>query len=219
MSEYILKNNKLFNYCLDSNRDMELEEPYLSIWNLAEEYQDCRFDQGHVRIATEYAIELSEAEGADLRIVLPAIILHDIGWYFISEEDRKIALDSKHLRFNEIRRAHEIEGARKAEEILREVDYDSELSLRIVAIIRDHDTKFASDTLEEAVVKSADRIWIFSKAGFEADLTRDVGDASSLLRRLKEKLDGTYSGTGINFTDSARGIAEREFEKRKVEYE
>ena len=197
---------------------MELQEPYLSIWNLAEGYQDCRFDKGHARIATEYAIELSEAEGADLRIVLPAIILHDIGWYFISEEDRKIALDSKHLRFNEIRRAHEIEGARKAEEILKGVDYDSYLIPKIVGIIQEHDTKKSSDTIEEAVVKLADRIWIFSKVGFEADLTRGVGDASSLLKRLGEKLAGTYSGTGINFTDSAREIAEREFEKRKVEY-
>ena len=64
-----------------------MEEIFQKIWDLAEEYQDKRDDEGHAKTVLEYAIKLLEILPANEKIVIPAAILHDIGWSQLSKVD------------------------------------------------------------------------------------------------------------------------------------
>ena len=68
-----------------------MEKIFQRIWDLAFCYQDKRNDKGHAKIVTNYVIKLAEIEKADKNVVIPAAILHDIGW---SKIPKKTALNT-----------------------------------------------------------------------------------------------------------------------------
>ncbi len=89
---------------------------FQKIWDLAENYQDKRDDEGHAKTVLKYAIKLLQIIPADDKIVIPAAILHDIGWSQLSKVDRmKIFQDNisseEKIR---LRTIHEKEGAKLA---------------------------------------------------------------------------------------------------------
>ena len=63
-----------------------LGEVHKKIWELAFPYQDKRNDEGHAECVVSYAQKLLLAEKADSNVVIPAAILHDIGWSQLSAE-------------------------------------------------------------------------------------------------------------------------------------
>ena len=58
---------------------------FQKIWQLAEPYLNTRKNNIHTKISTEFAYRLLEKEGGDQDIVIPAIILHDVGWKRVPE--------------------------------------------------------------------------------------------------------------------------------------
>lgn len=68
----------------------------------------------------------------DRAILMPLVILHDVGYAFVNERNPDI-------KSQEIKRIHLREGAKVAEEILKQVNYDPALSKQIVDFVLVHD--------------------------------------------------------------------------------
>ena len=71
---------------VELKQTLELSGIYKRIWELAQPYLDTRKNDTHTAIATAFAFRLLEMEGGDEDIVIPAILLHDVGWKKVPED-------------------------------------------------------------------------------------------------------------------------------------
>jgi HD superfamily phosphohydrolase YqeK len=89
----------------------------------------------HTSLSYDFARRLlAHYPDADEAIVLPAIILHDVGWKMVPEEKQLNAFGPK-AKDKKTKRVHEKEGVRIAEEILTRLNYDEEKIREILSII------------------------------------------------------------------------------------
>jgi len=145
---------------------------YAPVYERARPFLDARDNDVHVRVSFGFARRLLAAyPDADEEVVLPAIILHDIGWKLIPEEEYAGAFGPRITR-PDVRRRHEIEGARIASMILAELEGYASVRTEIVAIIDGHDTRTAALSLNDELVKDADKLWRFSVSGTTIDSRR-----------------------------------------------
>jgi HD superfamily phosphohydrolase YqeK len=154
-----------------NTRDVPDLGPFAPIYRLALPFLDVRQNDAHTRVAYGFASRLLRMEGGDASVVLPAVILHDVGWKTIPEE---LHLKAFGPRENDrsINRKHEVEGARIAARILAEVDYEAALAAEIVAIIEGHDSRREPLSRNDALVKDADKLWRFSAEALQIDPAR-----------------------------------------------
>ena len=103
---------------------------------------------------------------ADPEIVLPSILLHDIGWSTVPP-DKLLSSFGPHMQYPELRRQHEVEGARLARGILGAAGYPATRIDDIVRIIDGHDTRNQALSLEDGLVKDADKLWRYTPHGLE----------------------------------------------------
>lgn len=185
-----------------------MEERYRKIWDLALPLQDQRDDKGHAEITLGFAQELLSLEKGNPDVVIPAIILHDIGWSRVPKEEWFLALqpEANPEENRKIRLKHQEEGVRIAREILDRLGYDKDLIPPILEIISQHDTRVGSFSLEDAIVRDADKLWRFSKTGFLTNLRRTSISPGDLYK----KIEGQINKEGFFFTESARILARRE---------
>src|SRR5581483_6992138 len=115
---------------------------YDEIYKRAEPYWQTRSNEIHLPMAYEYARQLLAAyPEADAAIVLPAILLHDIGYFHVPAETHYDGLAGAPIGWNaDITRLHEQEGARLAGEMLRELNYPPDKIAAIQKIIDGHDS-------------------------------------------------------------------------------
>ena len=114
---------------------------YDRIYKLAEPYWATRKNNLHVPSSYDFARRLlSFYPSADEDIVLPAVLLHDVGWKMVPEEKQRDAFGPE-VKDQETRRFHETEGVRIAREILASLAYDKEKTIEILSIIDGHDTR------------------------------------------------------------------------------
>jgi hypothetical protein len=131
----------------------------LPLWHDARAYLDVRNNDEHTLVAYGVArMLLKELPDAKESVVLPAILLHDVGWKKVPQDLLLDAIGRTPKR-PDLVRDHEIFGAAIAREILERhrpegVDIDA-----VVAIIDGHDTTRHARSLEDAVVKDADKGW------------------------------------------------------------
>ena len=145
---------------------------YTKILDLARPYLDTRCNDIHTAIAFQLARQLLECyPDADESVVLPAVILHDVGWKMIPE-DKQLTAFGPNMADPELRRRHEQEGARIARGILDIVEYDPAKSAEVVAIIDGHDSRETALSLNDQLVKDADKLWRFTADGIEIDHLR-----------------------------------------------
>jgi HD superfamily phosphodiesterase len=137
------------------------------IYALAEPYWQTRSNEVHVPGAYALAQRLLDAHpDADADVVLPAILLHDCGYFLVPEEDHLKGLAGAPVGWEpDITRLHEIEGARIAGEILGKVGYDPGRTARIQEIVDGHDSRTEALSLEDALVKDADKLWRYTESG------------------------------------------------------
>jgi len=156
----------------------------------AEPYLEVRGDMLHTRVAHERALALTAGEGGDRGIVEPAIVLHDVGWSKVDPEKISMAFgvhaDGK-AAAREVNRIHEIRGAVIAGRILASLSYDKRLTERIVRIIERHDSGTETDSIEEKLVKDADKLWRYSKRGFWSEIQRQGVDPVFFHERLARR--------------------------------
>ncbi len=177
---------------------------------MAEPYLNTRANNIHTPIAVRFAYELLREEGGDETIVIPAVILHDVGWKRVPEHLQLEAFGPK-AKSPQINRIHEKEGAVIAAGILKKIDYDEDKIKEIAAIVEGHDSRQIPISLNDKIVKDADKLSRYSKEGFEIDAARFQETIEEELQRLRSSLESWF------FTDSAKAIARQELEERMKE--
>ena len=129
------------------------------IWQAARPFLQTRSNERHTWYCYMFGQQLLALyPEADAESVLSTLLLHDVGWSTVPEEKQLLAF-GPNMRFPELRRQHETEGVRIATKILTALGYDSLIISQITAIIDGHDTRQASLSLEDSLVKDADKLF------------------------------------------------------------
>jgi hypothetical protein len=168
-----------------------------------------RNNDEHTRIAYAYALRLL-TQGGDPDVVLPAVLLHDIGWSKVPEDQQLSAMGPEATR-PDLLELHEREGATMAREILVDMGHPPRAVKQIASIIAGHDSKAENDSLEESIVKDADKLYRFSSEGFRWILANLAPDRLELLEFLDAAVDRWFS------TPLAKRMARQELEARRAE--
>ena len=162
---------------------------YDDIYRKAEPYLDTRQNDVHVSLSYDFARRLlAHYPNADEEIVLPAIVLHDVGWKMVPEEKQLSAFGPK-AKDKKTQRMHETEGVKIAEQILTRLDYDKEKILEILSIIDGHDTRLEALSLNDQLVKDSDKLWRFTPAGVDIDHARFEIARDNYLKWLDTVID------------------------------
>jgi len=195
---------------LSSDLTFELNHIGKQIWELAQPYLDTRKNDIHTAISTGFAKQLLALEGGDEDVVIPAIILHDVGWKKVPE-DLQLKSFGPNASLPEWNRVHEVEGARIAGDILRKVNYDEAKILEIQEIIEGHDSRMTPISLNDRIVKDADKLWRYSKAAVQINDLRFGLTRQESLMRLRRNLAPWF------LTESGKRLATEEMEERMTE--
>ena len=184
------------------------------LFGLAEPYLKARDDTLHTRVAHKFALDLLEKEAGEKKIVEPAVILHDVGWSQLKPEEIKVAfgVHAKGEKAKKLNRIHELEGARIAREILTKLGYDRRSTDKIARIIERHDSGKNPQTIEEKLVKDADRLWRFSKIGYDHEMKRQNINHEVRYHFLSRNMGNWF------FTKTAKELADTELQERVKEH-
>lgn len=137
------------------------------IWDAALPYLNVRSNDEHTLHSYVLLQQLLAFEPAgDPNIVLPAILLHDIGWKMVPE-DKILESFGPKMKYPELRRLHEVEGAEIAKRILMQLGYPTKQIEQITAIIDGHDTTSFARSTNDALVKEADKLWRYTTHGIQ----------------------------------------------------
>jgi putative nucleotidyltransferase with HDIG domain len=149
-----------------------VESIYDKIQKKAAPYLDTRQNDIHVPLSYTFALKLlSHYPEADEEIVLAATLLHDVGWKVVPEDKQRGAF-GPNVTDNDSQRFHEVEGAKIAKEILESLKFSEEKTKRVMAIIEGHDTRQEALSLEDSLVKDADKLWRYTPIGVKIDHKR-----------------------------------------------
>lgn len=188
-----------------------MEGKYGRIFDLAKPLLETRDNELHTTIAYNFARKLLQAEGGDEAVVLPAIMLHDIGWKSVPEELQLKAFGPGKNDMT-INRIHEVEGARKAREILEQVGYDPKLIDEICEIIIEHDSRAKPLSINDGIVKDSDKLWRLSADALLVDPKRFNVPPVDHARWLGRQIDRWF------ITETAKKIAREELRQRLISF-
>lgn len=190
-------------------RELFPEGIYVSLFEAARPFLDTRDNEVHTLISCGYALELLK-DGGRPEIVLPAVILHDIGWSRVPEELHLSSI-GPNATTPEARDVHEREGAEMASGILCSFGFPDEDVKTIAHIIGGHDSRVECGSLEEAVVRDADKLYRFSAKGFEIIAGWYSFDRLKFLGWLESVIPEWF------LTDSGKRLAREEAALRRAE--
>ena len=182
---------------------------YDEIYRRAAVYWDTRHNEVHLPLAYDFAKKLlAYYPQADEAVVLPAILLHDIGWKMVPEERQLNAFGPK-ATDQAANRLHEVEGVRLAGEILAALNYDPAKTQEILSIIEGHDSRLEALSSNDKLVKDADKLWRFTPTGIEIDHRRFGIERAAYLDYMAAKIEGWF------FTPEAKAIARAELARAR----
>lgn len=184
---------------------------FKKIWKLAEPYLNTRDNLIHTRISVRFVYRLLDKEGGDPDIVIPAIILHDVGWKAIPESLQLTAFGPK-ATDPALNRIHEVEGVKIARKILEQARYDEKRIEKILEIIDGHDSREEALSLNDKLVKDADKLSRYDKEMFRIDMRRYENTYEKQLNRIQSHLEKWF------FTESAKKFARKEINNRMKEF-
>ena len=178
-----------------------LDPDLAGVWELAAPLLRVRDNDAH----TLYALGLARAllkshPEADPAIVLPAIMLHDVGWSAVPPAEVLQAIAPGGGR-PDLVLLHEREGARLAADILEQTGYDASKVPEILAIIDGHDSRRTALSSEDAIVKDADKTWRLSPHGVDTVMDWFGLDRNQALRLCSQRVHGHL------FTQEAKAMA------------
>jgi len=204
-------------YSIDEIFDLEnIEAPYQRLFELATPFLKTRLNLPHTYIVYQYAQLLHQAEGGSREIIIPACILHDVGWSAIPE-DQQLRAFGPNITHPEARRKHEVEGVSIARQILSQAGYNGLLVQKILEIIDGHDTTPNARSLEDAVTKDSDKLFRLCAAGFRIDCERFQVDPQEYWPNLLKRSSNWFlTPTGKKLAaHEARG-RDRELREKQV---
>ena len=192
-----------------------MDKVFVRIWRLAVPYLGTRQNAIHTAVSLSLAWDLLKSERGQDKIVITAVILHDVGWSAVPEALQVTAF-GPNATAPELNRRHETEGVRIAGEILKAVSYPRGAVEEVLEIVGGHDSRGAALSLNDKIVKDADRLWRFTRTGLRIDIERFRLTYEDGLDYLRGNLDRWL------FTRTARRIAVqmlrlREEERRPVD--
>ena len=139
---------------------------YDPVWRAAEPYMRARKNDVHVPLSFAWAQRLLDVHtDADRDIVLLAILLHDIGWYSIDMDDIINKGFGLNMMQSDVRFLHEAEGVRLSRPVLEKCGWGEAVIGAVAEIIDGHDTRPQPRSLNDRLVRDADKLWRFSVTG------------------------------------------------------
>ncbi|RVW11543.1 HD domain-containing protein [Prescottella agglutinans] len=136
------------------------------IWKSVVPESRARGNDIHLPTSFAYAERLCDSyPEADALLVRVSILLHDTGWGRVDESRILSEGFSGDWRRAAIRYEHERQGCIIAREVLPPLGYDDEFVERVCEIIDGHDTRADAKSLEDELVRDADRLWRFAPVG------------------------------------------------------
>ncbi|WP_411731166.1 HD domain-containing protein [Paeniglutamicibacter sp.] len=137
------------------------------IWGQARGLLAVRDNDAH----TLYAVSLASAlldqrPQADPGVVLPAMVLHDIGWSQV-EPGLVLAAIAPGGGRPDLVLQHEKEGARLATEVLESLHVDTLVIDQVAAIVDGHDSRPHALNPDDEIVKDADKLWRLTPHGLD----------------------------------------------------
>jgi hypothetical protein len=178
------------------------------LWRLALPYLDTRQNEIHTRLSVGLALHLLELENGSAPVVLPAVILHDVGWKRVPEEQQLEAFGPRAAR-PELNRVHELAGVEIAGKLLEEAWPESPFREEILAIVEGHDSRLDPISQNDRLVKDADKLWRYTREGFAIDIKRFDETRAAGLGRLRENLPRWF------LTATGRATARRLLRQRE----
>lgn len=178
------------------------------IFRLAKPYLQARDNEVHTRNVVEFAFRLLDFHEADRAVVIPAAILHDVGWSTVSEDIIKRACRPRPDL--PLVRIHEEQSVRIASEILREISYDGPRATEILEIIDGHDTRMDALSMNDRIVKDSDKLTRFADNFWY--WTHQLSLApEELARSLEQSIDAWF------FLPQSAQMAKAELARRRAE--
>ena len=92
--------------------------------------------------------------------------------------------------------------------ILKKVNYEADRIEEILKIIDGHDSRKEANTLNDRIVKDADKLWRYSKEGFYIDIERFDEIFKEGINRLRSNINKWF------LTNYAKELAIEELENR-----
>ena len=192
----------------DNPKELLLTPMEEQIFRLATPYLQVRDNERHTWGALGFALRLLEKYEGEREVVGLATILHDVGWIVLPKEQMSRAWgpspDMAMLRL------HEEAGVETAVRILGQVDCDKAVTEKVIAIIDGHDTRTSALSLDDKVVKDADKLTRYG-AGFWTIARLFSIAPDKLSRQLERRIDRWY------FLDFSRSMAREELALRRLE--
>jgi HD superfamily phosphodiesterase len=177
------------------------EEDHARVWNLAAPYLTVRDNDGHTVYAYGIARALIDLHpDADPEVVLPGIILHDTGWSQVPPDEVLSGIAPGGNR-PDLVIMHEKEGARIARDILAGVGHDAGRMDEIIEIIDGHDSRLTALSLNDALLKDADKLWRLTPHGVDTVMNWFGLNRQEALRLIASRVHDHL------FTDAARTMA------------
>ncbi len=140
---------------------LQLTAEERKIFELACPHLQVMSNELHTKETVHYCLQLLDIVGGDRHIVVPAAILHDTGWAKIPEKvSKKIRVPNGEP---EAIKVHEEISALIAELVLRDVNYNRNHIDEIVSVIIGHDSRKTALSLNDKILKDADKLSRFSK--------------------------------------------------------
>jgi HD superfamily phosphodiesterase len=194
---------------------MEWPKIIHQLFQKAGPYLGVRGDKRHAAISHKYSRYLMKHEGGNHKVIEPAVILHDVGWFCLKPQELIVAygVRANGRQADRLNRIHEVQGAVIAQNILAEMGFETPLIDEIAAIIKRHDSGINAFSLEEKVTRDADKMWRFSRVGFWTEKKRQGLDAKELYDHLaKHILSWFFTPTALKKSQAAllRRLAEME---------
>lgn len=173
------------------------------IYALSEPYWQVRANEIHVPGSFAFAKTLLAAHPtADPEIVLAAILLHDNGYAVVPPDSLLQGLQDAPTGFDgKITRLHEEAGVVVARQILAEVGMEAGKTAVICHIINGHDSRPEATSLEDALVKDADKLWRFCPDGVRIASGWMAMPATAFLAYVEQKIERWF------FTATAKTMA------------
>jgi HD superfamily phosphodiesterase len=186
----------------------QLNKTEEKIFQLAMPFLAVRDNEVHTRAAITFALRLLETEEGDRDIVIPAAILHDVGYSSLPEHLMSRAWGPR--KETAITRIHEQEGARIAAAILEEVGYDAFKAAEILEIIDGHDTRPEALSANDRIVRDADKLTRYAK-DLESWSPTFCSTTEEAAARLERSVDNWF------FLAVSKEIARQELKQRRLE--
>ncbi|MBR9692349.1 HD domain-containing protein [Candidatus Woesearchaeota archaeon] len=120
-------------------------------------------DVEHIRWLSEVITEYVDESEVDFDILIPVVLLHDVGYARVPQGSNPFNLD--------IRKFHSEQGAEIAEEILGELEYPKDKIAEVKRLILKHDNwAFGDDFSDEPILRifsNFDFMWMATEKGFD----------------------------------------------------